>query len=83
MTTKPYFQTTVNRGSAEARDKRVAELVSGGYEVVRYYENTVESRSSRTGLISGRKLIKHEYDSGSARSTYGAVLRKPNARTSE
>lgn len=71
-----YFQTTVNRGTPEARDQRVAELIASGFEVVRYYENAVESRGSRTGLINGRTTIKHAYDGGSSRATYGAVLRK-------
>lgn len=78
MKTQPYFQTTVNRGTAEARDKRVTELVASGFEVVRYYENTVESRESRTGLVNNRTVIKHQYDGGSSRSTYGAVLRREN-----
>lgn len=77
-----YFETTVNRGSIEEREKRVTELVSSGFEVVRYYENIAESASNRTGLINGRKLIKHEYDGGSTRATYGAVLRRANARAS-
>lgn len=83
MKTQPYFQTTINAGTAEERERRIAELTIRGFEVTRLFENTVEARSNRTGLINGRKMIKHKYDGGSARSTYGAVMRKPDARTSE
>lgn len=76
-----YFQTTVSRGSIEERDERIAELITDGFQVVRYFENTVEGRGNQTGLINGRQLIKHSYDGGSTRATYGAVLRRPNART--
>ena len=78
MTNSKYFETKVNRGTPEARDKRIEELVADGFEVVRYYENISESRESRTGLISNRKVIEHKYDGGTSRATYGAVLRKPS-----
>ncbi len=83
MKTQPYFQTTITSGSIEERDRRIAELTIREFEVVRLFENIVESASSRTGLINGRQLINHSYDGGSTRATYGAVLRRANDRTKE
>ena len=80
MKTLPYFQTTIASGSIEERDRRIAELTIREFEVIRLFERIVESGSSRTGLISGRQLIKHSYDGGSTRATYGAVLRRTNDR---
>ncbi len=83
MKTQPYFQTIITSGSIEERDRRIAELTIREFEVVRFFENIVESASSRTGLINGRQLIKHSYDGGSNRATYGAILRRANEKVRE
>ena len=80
MNRQLYFQTTITSGSNEERERRIAELTIREFEVVRLFEKIVGSASSRTGLINGRQLIKHSYDGGSTRVTYGAVLRRANDR---
>lgn len=81
MKTQPYFQTIVKAGSIKERDERIADLTCRGFEVARYFEKVDETRHKQSGLTPGRYPTKKQYDGGFSRSTYGAVLRKPNART--
>ena len=72
-----YFTTRVTRGSKEELDKRVAELVSEGFEVVGVHDDT-ETRKM-FDLNPGSRGPKKKFANDFTTHKYVAVMRRRNA----
>lgn len=72
-----YFTTRVTRGSKEELDKRVAELVSEGFEVVGVHNET-ETRKM-FDLNPDSRGPKKKFANDFTTNKYVAVVRRRNA----
>lgn len=78
MKTKPYFQTVIRCKSIEERDKRITELVTRGFSVIRYFEREDESIYAGSTSYDSADGTRQRHRISSAFTSFGAVLRRDN-----
>lgn len=83
MKTQPYFEIKINAKSVEELEKRIADSQLRGFDLVRNYEINTDARRLTNTCYTDAHGEQHRCIESIGRTTYGAVLRRPNDRASE
>lgn len=81
MTVKDkYFTIKINAKSPEELDRRIADNISRGFELVRLYEDEKEGHDWKDSGYRDRDGAKYRYNGCHVFRHYGAIMRRANTK---